>query len=158
MTVSIRFAVPADVPVILRFVRALADFERAAHEVASTEPMMHQALFGDRPAAEALIAEIDGAPVGMAVFFHNFSTWTARRGIWLDDLYVAPEARGSGAGTALMRRLAAIAVERGCARFEWWVLDWNGRAIDFYRAMGAEAMDEWTVQRVSGAALAALAQ
>lgn len=158
MTVSIRFAVPADVPVILRFVRALADFERAAHEVTSTEPMMHQALFGDRPAAEALIAEIDGAPVGMAVFFHNFSTWTARRGIWLDDLYVTPEARGSGAGTALIRRLAAIAVERGCARFEWWVLDWNGRAIDFYRAMGAEAMDEWTVQRVSGAALAALAQ
>lgn len=152
-----RFARPDDVPTILRFVRALAAFEKAEHEVVATEAMLGEALFGPRPAAEALIAEADGAPVGMAVFYHNFSTWTAVRGIWLDDLYVTPDARGSGAGTALLRALAQIAVDRGCARFEWWVLDWNTRAINFYRAMGAEAMDEWTVQRVSGDALRRLA-
>lgn len=157
MTVTIRFATRGDIPTILRFVRELAEFERALDEVVATEDSLGEALFGERPAAEALIAEIAGASVGMAVFYHSFSTWTAVRGIWLDDLYVTPEARGSGAGTALLRHLAGIAVERGCARFEWWVLNWNSRAIDFYRACGAEPMDEWTVQRVSGAALRALA-
>ncbi len=157
MTLSIRPATPADVPVILGFVRELAEFEKAPDEVVSTEPILHEALFGAHPAAEAIIAEAGGASVGVAVFYHNFSTWTGVRGIWLDDLYVTPEARGSGAGTALLRHLAGIAVDRGCARFEWWVLDWNSRAVDFYRKMGAEAMDEWTVQRMSGAALRTLA-
>ena len=157
MTITTRFARPEDVPVILGFVRELAEFERAPHEVVATEALMHEALFGARPAAEALMAERDGVAVGMAVFYHNFSTWTGVRGIWLDDLYVTPDARGSGAGGALLRAVARIAVDRGCARYEWWVLDWNRRAIDFYRAMGAEAMDEWTVQRVSGDALRRLA-
>ena len=158
MTLTIRAAHIDDVPTILRFVRELAEFEKAADEVIATEALLTKALFGDRPAAESLIAEMDRKPVGMAVFYHNFSTWTGVRGIWLDDLYVTPDARGSGAGGALLQALAAIAHDRGCARFEWWVLDWNTRAIDFYRAMGAEAMDEWTVQRVSGDALRRLAK
>jgi len=157
MTITIRPARPDDVPVILGFVRELAEFEKAPDEVVSTEALMHEALFGQRPAAEALIADDDGAPVGMAVFYHNFSTWTGVRGIWLDDLYVTPAARGKGAGVALLSALAGIAVDRGCPRFEWWVLNWNQRAIDLYRAMGAEAMDEWTVQRVTGDALRKLA-
>lgn len=157
MTVTIRFARPDDVPTIMGFVRELATFEKAPEEVVSTEALMHAALFGAHPAAEALIAELDGAAVGMAVFYHNFSTWTGVRGIWLDDLYVTPMARGHGGGAALLRHLAGIAVDRGCQRFEWWVLDWNEHAINVYRAMGAEAMDEWTVQRVSGDALVKLA-
>jgi len=157
MTIATRPARPDDVATILRFVRELAEFEEAPDEVVATEALMHDALFGAHPAAEALIAEDGGTPVGMAVFFHNFSTWTGVRGIWLDDLYVTPDARGKGAGAALLKAVARIAVERGCARYEWWVLDWNKRAIDFYRAMGAQAMDEWTVQRVSGDALKRLA-
>lgn len=157
MTVSIRAAVPADVPTIMGFVRELALFEKAPDEVTSNEGTMNEALFGAHPAAEALIAEIDGAAVGMAVFYHNFSTWTGVRGIWLDDLYVTPHARGSGAGKALLKALARIAVDRGCARFEWWVLDWNEPAIKFYQSIGAKPMDEWTVQRVDGEALTALA-
>ncbi|MDO7843940.1 GNAT family N-acetyltransferase [Sphingomonas immobilis] len=139
------------------FVHELATFEKEPESVVSTPVLMHEALFGVHPAAEALIAELDGAVVGMAVFYHNFSTWTGVRGIWLDDLYVTPAARGHGAGTALLKHLAAIAVDRGCARFEWWVLDWNERAIQVYKKAGAEAMDEWTVQRVSGDALVKLA-
>jgi GNAT superfamily N-acetyltransferase len=157
MSITVRSAVPADVATILGFVRELAEFEREPDAVTATEPHLHDALFGAHPAAEAVIAEQDGVPVGMAVFFHNFSTWTGVRGIWLEDLYVTPAARGSGAGKALLVHLAGLAVDRGCARFEWAVLDWNVRAIDFYRAMGAEAMDEWTTQRVSGAALVKLA-
>jgi GNAT superfamily N-acetyltransferase len=157
MTVSIRPATPADVPNILNFVRALAAFEKEPDAVESTEAMLHEGLFGERPAVEALMAERDGEPIGFAIFYHTFSTWTGRRGIWLDDLYVTPEARGSGAGAALLKALAGIAVDRNCARFEWWVLDWNTPAIDFYRAKGAVAQDEWTVQRVSGDALLALA-
>jgi GNAT superfamily N-acetyltransferase len=153
----IRAATPADVPVILRFVRELAEYEREPEAVKATEPMLAEALFGASPAAEAVIAEAEGAPVGFALFFHNFSTWTGLRGLYLEDLYVTPAARGVGAGKALLRHLAGLAIDRGCARFEWSVLDWNTPAIDFYRAMGAEAMDEWTVQRVSGAALARLA-
>ena len=157
MSVTIRSAVPSDVGTILGFVRELAEFEKAPDEVTSTEAMMHEALFGAHPAAEAIIAEVDGQSVGMAVFYHNFSTWTGVRGIWLDDLYVTPDARGTGAGRALLTHLAGIAVDRGCQRFEWWVLDWNERAIEFYRKVGAEAMDEWTVQRVTGDALLVLA-
>ncbi|UVO51260.1 GNAT family N-acetyltransferase [Sphingomonas sp. SUN019] len=154
---DIRFATRADVATILRFVRELADYERAADKVVATEELLSEALFATPPAAEALIAEVDGTPVGMALFFHNFSTWTGWRGLYLEDLYVTPDARGGGAGTALLKRLAAIAVERGCARFEWSVLDWNEPAIRFYRAMGAQAQDEWTVMRVTGDALARLA-
>ena len=154
----IRFAEPADVPTLLALVRELADYERAADQVRATPELLHEALFGPKPAAEALIAEMDGAPVGMALFFHNFSTWTGRRGLYLEDLYVTPAARGAGVGKALLKRLAEIAVARGCARFEWAVLDWNQPAIDFYRAMGAEMMDEWRICRVSGVALSALAR
>jgi GNAT superfamily N-acetyltransferase len=157
MTITIRPAAPQDIGTIMRFVRELAEFEREPDAVTSTEPIMHEALFGAHPAAEAIIAEEDGAGVGMAVFFHNFSTWTGRRGLWLEDLYVTPAARGSGAGRALLRHLAGLAIDRGCARFEWWVLDWNARAIEFYRKVGAEPMDEWTTQRVSGDALLRLA-
>jgi GNAT superfamily N-acetyltransferase len=154
---QIRPATPADVPLILRFVRELAEFEREPDAVLATEEMLQAALFGERPAAEAVIAEFDGAPAGFALFFQNFSTWTGRPGIYLEDLYVTPAARGSGVGTALLRHLAGIALDRGCGRFEWAVLDWNEPAIRFYRAMGAVGMDEWRVQRVAGDALVRLA-
>jgi GNAT superfamily N-acetyltransferase len=157
MTITIRPAEPDDVGTIMGFVRELAEFEREPQGVTATEAIMHEALFGTHPAAEAIIAERDGQRIGMAVFYHNFSTWTGKRGIWLDDLYVTPAARGSGAGRALLGHLAGIALDRGCARFEWWVLDWNARAIDFYRKVGAEPMDEWTTQRVTGDALRKLA-
>lgn len=157
MTITIRPATPDDVGTIMGFVRELADFEREPEAVTSTEATLHEALFGVHPAAEAVIAEDDGAAIGMAVFFHNFSTWTGVRGLWLEDLYVTPEARGSGAGRALLSHLAGIALDRGCARFEWWVLDWNSRAIEFYQKVGAEPMDEWTTQRVTGDALRKLA-
>ncbi len=157
MTQTIRFATADDVPTILHFVRELAIYERALEKVVATEALLHEAMFAKTPAAEALIAEIDGTPVGLALFFHNFSTWTGWRGLYLEDLYVTPEARGQGTGKALLKRLAAVAVERGCARFEWAVLTWNTPAIDFYRAMGAELMEEWRTCRVSGEALAALA-
>ncbi|KTF70735.1 N-acetyltransferase family protein [Sphingomonas sp. HT-1] len=155
---QIRFAQPGDVPQILAFVRELAAFEREPDAVLATEDMLQAALFGSRPAAEAVIAERpDGTPLGFALFFQNFSTWTGLPGMYLEDLYVTPAARGAGVGKALLRHLADIAVERGYGRFEWSVLDWNQPAIDFYRAMGAKGMDEWTVQRVTGDALLALA-
>ena len=157
MSVTIREAAPADVATILRFIRELAEFEREADKVVATEALLHEAMFGTHPVAEAVIAERDGAALGMALFFHNFSTWTGWKGLYLEDLYVTPEARGSGVGAALLRHLAGIALDRGCTRFEWSVLDWNERAIEFYRAMGAEAMTEWTVNRVSGDALTKLA-
>jgi GNAT superfamily N-acetyltransferase len=155
---QIRFATPADVPQILACVRELAEFEREPDAVRATEPMLEAALFGPRPAAEAVIAESPaGTPLGFALFFQNFSTWTGLPGMYLEDLYVTPAARGAGVGKALLRHLADIAVTRGYARFEWSVLDWNQPAIDFYRSMGATGMDEWTVQRVTGDALLALA-
>jgi GNAT superfamily N-acetyltransferase len=154
---TIRPATPADVPLILGFVRDLAAFEREPDAVHATEAMLHEALFGDRPAAEAVLAEAEEGACGFALFFHSFSTWAGRRGLYLEDLYVTPAARGRGVGTALLRHLAALAVTRGCARFEWSVLDWNADAIGFYRAMGATGMDGWTVQRVEGEALARLA-
>ena len=154
---QIRPATVSDVPLILRLVRELAEFEREPDAVEATEEMLERALFGERPAAEAVIAELDGAPVGFALFFQNFSTWTGRPGIYLEDLYVTPAARGSGTGTALLRHLAGIALTRGCGRFEWAVLDWNEPAINFYRAVGAVGMDEWRVQRVAGDALVKLA-
>ena len=163
MTTQIRPAAPDDVPIILRFIRELADFEKAPDAVETNEDMLREALFGASPVAEALIAErrAEGAaaakPIGFALFYTTFSTWTGRRGLWLEDLYVAPEARGSGAGAAQLQALAAIAVDRGCARFEWAVLDWNRPAVEFYRAKGAVPLDEWTVQRVTGDALVKLA-
>ena len=153
----IRPATPADVPTILRFVRELAAFEREPDAVEATEPMLADALFGAQPAAEAVIAEGASGAVGFALFFHNFSTWKGRRGLYLEDLYVTPDARGAGVGAALLRQLAGLALDRGCARFEWSVLDWNEGALRFYRGLGAVGQEEWTVQRVDGAALRALA-
>jgi GNAT superfamily N-acetyltransferase len=156
--IEIRDAAPEDVPQIMVFVKELAEFEREADKVVATEALLHEAMFGgDRPAAEAVIAEIDGKPAGMALFFHNFSTWTGWRGLYLEDLYVTPEARGAGVGTALLKHLAGVAVDRGCTRFEWSVLDWNVAAQKFYQSLGAVPLDEWTVNRVSGDALIKLA-
>ncbi len=157
MSITIRAAERADTTTILRFVRELAAFEREPDAVVATEPMLEAALFGERPAAEAVIAERDGQALGFALFFANFSTWTGRQGLYLEDLYVTPSARGGGVGKALLVHLAGIARDRGWGRFEWSVLDWNTPAVEFYRAMGARAMDEWTVQRVSGEALVRLA-
>lgn len=156
--ITIRPATPADVPQILHFVKELAEFEREADKVVATEELLHQAMFADdRPSAEALIAERDGVPLGMALFFHNFSTWTGWRGLYLEDLYVTPEARGAGVGTMLLKHLAGIAVDRGCTRFEWAVLDWNTNAQEFYKSMGAVALDDWRINRVTGEALTKLA-
>ncbi|MDR6125568.1 GNAT superfamily N-acetyltransferase [Sphingomonas sp. SORGH_AS802] len=153
----IRPARPADAATILRFIRDLAAFEREPDAVEATEEMLSEALFGAHPAAEAVIAEQDGQPLGFALFFRNFSTWTGRRGLYLEDLYVTPDARGRGIGGALLRHLAGIAVARGCARFEWSVLDWNAEAIAVYRRIGAVGMEDWTVQRLSGEPLRRLA-
>ncbi len=153
----IRPATPADVPTILRFVRELAAFEREPDAVEATEAMLADALFGPTPAAEAIIADGADGPLGFALFFHNFSTWKGRRGLYLEDLYVTPDARGQGVGAALLRHLAGLALDRGCARFEWSVLDWNEGALRFYRTLGAVGQEEWTVQRVDGDALTRLA-
>jgi GNAT superfamily N-acetyltransferase len=153
----IRPAREADVPLILRFIRELAEYERLLHEAVATEDRLRETLFGARPAAEVVIAEADGEPLGFALFFHNYSTFLAQPGIYLEDLYVRPEARGRGVGRALLAHLARLARERGCGRLEWWVLDWNESALRFYRALGARPMDEWTVQRLTGADLDRLA-
>lgn len=157
MSLSIRPAIEPDLDLIIGFIRALADYERLADEVRLDRDVLATHLFGSAPKAEVLIAERDGAPVGFAMFFHNFSTFEGRPGIYLEDLFVSPEARGSGAGKALLAALATLALERGCARLEWSVLDWNTPAIEFYRSLGAKSMDEWTINRVEGAALSALA-
>ena len=157
MSLSIRSATPADISLIGQFIRDLAEYEKLAHEVRFDEAVMAQKLFGPRPYAEVLIGKIDGTPQGFALFFHNFSTFEGRPGIYLEDLFVRPDARGSGLGKALLGKLAALAVERDCARLEWSVLDWNTPAIDFYKALGARPMDEWTVYRVDGDALTGLA-
>lgn len=157
MTLQIRDAVPGDIDLIIGFIRALADYEKLADEVRTDRDMLASHMFGPRPMAEVLIAEHDGDPVGFALFFHNFSTFEGRPGLYLEDLFVKPEARGLGAGKALLVRLAQLAEERGCARLEWSVLDWNTPSIDFYRKLGARPMDEWTVMRVDGDALTGLA-
>lgn len=156
MTLSIRFATPDDLPLIADLIRGLAEYEKLADEVRFDEAVLGAKLFGARPYAEVIIGELDGAAQGFALFFHNFSTFEGRPGIYLEDLFVRPEARGSGLGKALLSRLAALAVERDCARLEWSVLDWNEPAIGFYRKLGARLMDEWTVMRVDGADLARL--
>jgi GNAT superfamily N-acetyltransferase len=160
---AVRDAVPADVPHLVRLVRELAEYERAAAAVEATEEHFHTALFPEDPGAarsHALVAEVAGPDgprvVGMAVWYVTFSTWLGRHGIWLEDLYVSPDQRGGGLGKALLTRLAQVAVERGYGRVEWWVLDWNTPSIDFYRALGAQPQDGWTVYRLDGEALAAL--
>jgi GNAT superfamily N-acetyltransferase len=155
--IVIRPAVREETGRILAFIRELAEYEKLAHEAVADEASLAAHLFGERPYAEALIAEVDGAPAGFALYFHNFSTFVGKPGLYLEDLFVRPAFRGLGLGKRLMVRLARIALERDCGRFEWSVLDWNTPAIDFYRSLGATAMDEWTVQRVGGDALKALA-
>jgi GNAT superfamily N-acetyltransferase len=158
---TIRFATEADVPTVLRFVRELGEYEKALDQVVATESMLHEHMFGPlipgRARVECLIAEVGPVPQGFALFFHNFSTWMARSGIYLEDLYVTPAARGTGLGIALLRRLAAIAAERGCGRMEWAVLNWNEPAIRFYDSIGAKPLSEWTYYRLQGDALARLA-
>jgi GNAT superfamily N-acetyltransferase len=155
--IAIRPARPGDVPLILTFIRELAMYERLAHEVAATEVDLHESLFGERPIIEAVIAGLDGVDVGYALFFPNFSTFLAKPGLYLEDLFVRPSARGFGVGRALLEHLAQLTVERGWGRFEWAVLDWNEPSIEFYKKMGARAMDEWTIFRLTGEALHKLA-
>jgi len=154
---SIRPATLTDVPLILSFIKELAEYERLSHEVTATESQLAQHLFGPRPVAEVLIGEHRGSPVGFALFFHYFSTFLARPSLYLEDLYVRPSARGMGLGTALLRRLTRLAVERGCGRLEWSVLNWNEPAIGFYKRLGAKPMTDWTVFRLTGTALEELA-
>jgi len=153
----LRPARPDDVPLVLALIRELADYERLSDAVVADEALLADALFGDAPAAEVVIAEVDGTAAGFALFFHTFSTFLGRRGLYLEDLFVRPAYRGRGLGRRLMAHLAALAVARGCGRFEWTVLDWNAPAIGFYRALGAVGQDDWTVQRLDGVALHALA-
>lgn len=153
----IRPATSADVPTIVQLIRALAEYERLSHEVVLDEARLREHLFGARPYAECLIAEDNDLAVGFALFFHNYSTFLARPGVYLEDLFVLPDQRGKGYGKALLMALAKLAVERGCGRLEWAVLDWNEPSIQFYKALGAKPMDEWTVHRVTGDALTKLA-
>jgi len=154
---QIRRATERDVPVILSFIRQLAEYERLSHEAVMTEDILRESLFGSRPAAEVLLGYSGDRPVAFAVFFHNFSTFLGRSGLYLEDLFVIPEMRGKGFGRALLVELAKIARERKCGRLEWAVLDWNEPAIRFYKALGAVPMEEWTTFRVTGEALNRLA-
>ena len=154
----IRRATRADAPTILAFIRDLAEYEKLAHEVIADERALETTLFGARPAAEVLIAELAASPIGFALFFQSYSTFLAKPGLYLEDLFVRPAARGRGVGRALMSALARVAVQRDYGRFEWSVLDWNSPALDFYAALGAKPQSEWTVQRLTGAPLAALAE
>ena len=154
---SFRFAVREDTPLILSFIRALAEYEQMADQVVADEQLLERQLF-DLGGAEVLFALEDGQEVGFALFFHNFSTFLGRAGLYLEDLYVLPEHRGKGYGKALLQRLARIAKERGYGRMEWWCLDWNRPSIDFYLSLGAEPMSDWTVYRLSGVTLEALGE
>jgi GNAT superfamily N-acetyltransferase len=154
--INIRIAVPDDVSVILRFIKALADYEKLLPEVVATEDMLREWIFEKR-GAEAIICEVGGEPVGFALFFTNFSTFLGRSGLYLEDLFVLPEMRGRGIGKAMLAHLAKLAKDRGYGRFEWWCLDWNEPSIKFYRSLGAVPMDEWTVYRLTGGELEALA-
>lgn len=157
MALSIRPAVPQDLPLIAALIRELAEYEKLLHEVRFDEGRLAEYLFGARPYAEVVIGEVDGAAQGFALFFHNFSTFEGKPGIYLEDLFVRPSARGAGLGKALLAHLAGLAVERGCARLEWSVLDWNEPTIGFYRKLGARPLDDWTAMRLDGDGLAALA-
>ncbi|RZJ14131.1 MAG: GNAT family N-acetyltransferase [Haliea sp.] len=151
--IDIRPATTADAGLILGFIRELAIYEKAEHEVLATEDDLRRSLFGQQPRAWALICSVDGVDAGFAVYFFNYSTWQGRQGLYLEDLYLSPSHRNVGAGRALLQHLARIAVENGCGRFEWSVLDWNEPALQFYRSIGAWAMDEWTRYRLAGEAL-----
>jgi len=153
MSLQIRTAVIEDVPEILRLIRGLAEYEKLEHEVVATEERLRRSLFGERPAAEAVLGWLEGRAVGFAVFFHNYSTFRACPGLYLEDLFVEPAHRGSGHGKALLLHVALLAAERGCERMEWSVLDWNTPAIDFYKSLGANVMDDWRICRLTGAAL-----
>ena len=155
-TPAIRFATRADAAVIVDLIRELAVYERLEHLATATPDRIAQELFGERPSCECLIGELDGQAVGFALFFHNFSTFLCRKGLYLEDLFVRPSARGTGMGKALLQRLAQIAVERDCGRFEWSVLDWNVDAQAFYQRMGATLLPDWRICRVTGDALQAL--
>ena len=155
--ITIASAVEADVPVILAFVRGLAEYEKLAHQVVATEADLRRTLFGPRPYAEVFIARVGDAPAGLALFFHSYSTFLARPGIYLEDLFVLPAFRGRGVGKALLRAVARVARERNCARVEWSVLDWNEPAIEFYRRMGAQVLHEWRTCRLDDAAIDKLA-
>jgi GNAT superfamily N-acetyltransferase len=155
--ILVRSASTEDVPLILSFINELAEYERLSHEVVATEEMLREHLFGERPVAEVLIAEHGGEAAGFALFFHTFSTFLGKPGIYLEDLYVRPEFRRAGIGRALLVHLANVARERGCGRLEWSVLDWNEAAIGFYRGIGASPVSGWTVYRVTGEALEGLA-
>jgi GNAT superfamily N-acetyltransferase len=157
MNFTIRTATAADVPVILALIRGLADYERAPDQVYATEEHLRASLFGARPEAEVLLACEGGDALGFAVFFHNYSTWRGKHGLYLEDLFVMPEARGRGMGTALLVELARLAIERGCTLMQWAVLDWNQPSIDFYKAHGAETLDEWTLFRMDAPAMRKLA-
>lgn len=154
----IRSAQPDDVGLIIGFIRELAEYEKLSDQVVADPAQMREHLFGARPFAEVLIGEVDGAAAGFALFFHNYSTFLGKPGIYLEDLYVRSSARGTGLGTALLGKLASLAVERGCGRLEWSVLDWNEPAIDFYKRLGAQPLDDWTQYRLTGPALHVLSQ
>ncbi len=153
---SLRFAEPEDTALVLSLICELAEYEKMSDQVVTDEKMLHSALF-EQKAAEALIGEEDGVPVAFALFFHNFSTFVGRRGLYLEDVYIRPPYRGRGYGKTILKKLAALAVERGCGRMEWTCLDWNEPSIGFYLSLGAQPMSEWTVYRLSGDSLAALA-
>jgi GNAT superfamily N-acetyltransferase len=157
-TTSLRAATAADVPLILQLIRALAEYERAPNDVVATEELLREHLFGDAPAAHVLLACEESEPVGFALYFLNYSTWLGRPGLYLEDLFVLPAHRRSGHGRALLQRLGQIAHERGCGRMEWAVLDWNEPAIDFYKTLGAQPLNEWTIFRLTGEGIAKLAQ
>lgn len=154
---KLRFAVKEDVKLILNFIKELATYEKMLDEVTATEEILYESLF-EKKAAEVIIGEFNGEPVGFALFFHNFSTFLGRPGIYLEDLYISPEARGNGLGKIMLSYLGKIAKERGCGRVEWWCLDWNKPSIEFYKSLGAEGMEDWTVYRVSGDNLDNLAE
>jgi len=155
--IRIERATERDVPLILELINGLAVYEKLAHEVTATEAGLRETLFGARPAADVIIAYAGDTPAGFALFFPNYSTFLGKPGLYLEDLFVRPEYRGQGLGLALMKRLAQIAVERGCGRFEWSVLDWNEPAIGFYKSLGAKLMDGWSIVRVNGEELTRLA-
>lgn len=157
MNLNFRYAKESDTGLILQFIRELAEYEKMLDEVIATEDMLKEWLF-DKKKAEVILAVVDGIEIGFALFFHNFSTFLGRAGLYIEDLYVKPEYRGCGYGRSILKKLAEIAVERGCGRLEWWCLDWNKPSVDFYLSLGAEKMDDWTVYRIAGDTLKKLAR
>jgi GNAT superfamily N-acetyltransferase len=158
MNLQIHPATEADIPQILAFIRGLAEYEKLAHQCIATEESLRKTLFGPRPYADVIIARLDGKPVGFALFFHNYSTFLARPGIYLEDIFVLPEHRGAGVGKALLKRVAQIAKERDCGRLEWSVLDWNEPSIEFYKRLGAAVLPDWRICRMTAEQFAKLAE